>query len=143
MTETPCVFCRIVAGEAPASFVYEDETVVAFVDTTPVNAGHTLVIPRRHAEHLADMRAEEAAPIWEAARKVAAGLRASGLRCDGVNFHLADGAAAGQEVMHVHLHVIPRWRNDGVGLRRPPGFGTKPPRSELEVIAKAIRASID
>jgi histidine triad (HIT) family protein len=137
-----CIFCRIVAGDAPASFVYEDEAVVAFVDTTPINAGHTLVIPRRHAECLADMQADDAAPMWEAARKVAAGLRSSGLRCDGVNFHLADGSAAGQEIMHVHLHVIPRWRNDGAGLRRPPGFGTKPPRSELEVIAKAIRERV-
>jgi diadenosine tetraphosphate (Ap4A) HIT family hydrolase len=142
MSEKNCIFCRIVAGEAPATLVYEDEAVVAFVDTMPVNAGHSLVIPRRHAEHLADMLAEEAAPMWEAARKVAAALRASGLRCDGINFHLADGAAAGQEVMHVHLHVIPRWRNDGAGLRRPPGYGTKPPRSELEVIARAIREGI-
>jgi len=142
MTENNCIFCRIVAGDAPASFVYEDEVVVAFVDTMPINAGHTLVIPRRHAEYLADMRPEESAPMWEAARKVATGLRASGLRCDGVNFHLADGTAAGQEVMHVHLHVIPRWRKDGAGLRRPPGYGTKPPRPELEVIARAIRERI-
>ncbi len=142
MSEKNCIFCRIVAGEAPATLVYEDEAVVAFVDTMPVNAGHSLVIPRRHAEHLADMLAEEAAPMLEAARKVAAALRASGLRCDGINFHLADGAAAGQEGMHVHLHVIPRWRNDGAGLRRPPGYGTKPPRSELEVIARAIREGI-
>lgn len=142
MAVSDCIFCRIVAGDTPASFVYEDETVVAFLDTMPINAGHTLVIPRRHAEHLADMQSEEAAPMWEAARKVGAGLRASGLRCDGVNLHLADGAAAGQEVFHVHLHVIPRWRNDGAGLRRPPGYGAKPPRSELEVIAKAIRAGV-
>lgn len=138
----PCIFCRIVTGKAPASLVYEDDAVVAFLDTTPINAGHTLVVPRRHAGYLADMLPEEAAPMWEAGRKVAAGLRTSGLRCDGVNFHLADGAAAGQEVMHVHLHVIPRWRNDGAGMRRPAGFGTRPPREELDVIAKAIRAGI-
>jgi diadenosine tetraphosphate (Ap4A) HIT family hydrolase len=138
----PCIFCRIVTGEAPASIVYEDDIVVAFLDTRPINAGHTLIIPRRHAVQLADMQPLEAAPTWEAARKVTAGLRTSGLRCDGVNFHLADGAAAGQEVMHVHLHVIPRWRNDGAGLRRPPGFGTQPPRAELDVIANAIRSHI-
>jgi diadenosine tetraphosphate (Ap4A) HIT family hydrolase len=137
-----CIFCRIVAGEAAASFVHEDDAVVAFLDTVPVNAGHTLVVPRRHAVHLADMLPDEAAPMWETARRVAEGLRASGLRCDGVNFHLADGAAAGQEVMHVHLHVIPRWRNDGAGMRRPAGYGTRPPREELDVIAKAIRAGI-
>jgi diadenosine tetraphosphate (Ap4A) HIT family hydrolase len=133
-----CIFCRIAAGEAVASIVFADDTVLAFLDTTPLNPGHTLVIPRRHATNLADMLPGEAGPMWEAGRRVAAGLRASGLRCDGVNFHLADGSAAGQEVMHVHLHVVPRWRNDGFGLRRPPGYGTKPPRAELEVIAKAI-----
>ena len=142
MNDPTCTFCRIAAGEAPTSIVYEDDTVLAFLDTTPINPGHTLVIPRRHAVYLADMLPGEAAPMWEAGRKVAAGLRASGLRCDGVNFHLADGAPAGQEVMHVHLHVVPRWRNDGSGLRRPPGYGTKPPRTELEVIARAIRTGI-
>lgn len=143
MNDSPCIFCRIAAGDAPASIVYEDASVLAFLDTTPLNAGHTLVIPRRHAVYLADMLPEEAAPMWEAGRRVAAGLRASGLRCDGVNFHLADGTPAGQEVMHVHLHVVPRWRNDGFGLRRPPGYGTRPPRAELEVIAKAIRSGIE
>jgi diadenosine tetraphosphate (Ap4A) HIT family hydrolase len=134
-----CIFCHIARHGAPASIVYEDEVVVAFLDTTPVNPGHTLVIPRRHAAQLADLEPSEAAPIWEAARSVAGGLRQSGLRCDGINLHLADGPAAGQEVFHLHLHVIPRWRGDGAGLRRPPGFGAKAPRLDLEVVAKAIR----
>jgi diadenosine tetraphosphate (Ap4A) HIT family hydrolase len=113
--------------------------VIAFLDTTPINPGHTLVVPRRHAAYLVDLEPSEGAPIWEAARIVAAGLRRSGLRCNGVNLHLADGSAAGQEVFHLHLHVIPRWRGDGAGLRRPPGFGAKAARSDLEVIARAIR----
>lgn len=140
--DADCIFCRIVRREAPASFVYEDETVVAFVDTTPINPGHCLVVPKRHAGYLSDLDPEDGASIFKAAQKVSKGLSESGLRCDGVNFHLADGAAAGQEVFHVHLHVIPRWRDDGAGYRRPPGYGAHPPRSELDVVAQRIKAGI-
>jgi histidine triad (HIT) family protein len=139
MTEANCIFCRIVSRAAPASFVYEDDLVAAFIDTMPLNAGHTLVVPKRHAAYLSELQPEESGPIFEAGRRVAASLRESGLRCDGVNFHLADGAAAGQEIFHLHLHVIPRWKGDGAGLRRPPSYGSRPPRSELDVIARVLK----
>jgi histidine triad (HIT) family protein len=93
-----CVFCRILAGELPASFVLRGERVAAFMDIQPVNPGHVLVIPLRHAASLAELDAEEAAEMMRAGRRVAAALRESGLRCEGVNLFLADGEAAGQEV---------------------------------------------
>jgi histidine triad (HIT) family protein len=138
-----CVFCRIAAHEAEASVVYEDDLIITFLDHDPINAGHTLVVPKRHATHIADMDAASSSAMFPAAQRVGAALRGSGLRCDGVTLHLADGAPAGQEVFHVHLHVIPRWRGDGMRLRpagRPPH---RPPRSELDVIARALRERID
>ena len=137
-----CVFCRIVDRQAEASIVYEHDHVLAFLDHDPINAGHTLIIPKRHAAQLADLDATAAAAMFPAARSVAAALRRSGLRCDGVTLHLADGAPAGQEVFHLHLHVIPRWRNDGVRLRPPGRPAYRPPRSELDAIAHGLRAQI-
>ena len=131
-----CVFCDIVTGAAPASFVYEDPDVVAFTDIRPFTTGHLLVIPRRHAVGLGDLPAELGAKVWLVGQRLASSLRRSGLRCDGVNLFLADGAAAFQEVFHFHLHVIPRFRGDRIQLRAKPGT---PRRAELDRIAAAVR----
>jgi histidine triad (HIT) family protein len=134
-----CVFCRILAGELPASFVLREGRVAAIMDIQPANPGHVLVIPRRHAETLEALDPDEAAEMMRAARRVAGALRASGLRCEGVNLFLADGEAAGQEVFHAHLHVFPRWAGDGFGLRFGPDYRNLPPRSALDAAADAIR----
>ena len=136
-----CIFCRIVAGEAPASVVHRDERCLAFMDIRPVNPGHLLVVPLRHAPHLADTDGETAAHLMRVAHRLAAALRASGLRCEGVNLFLADGAAAMQEVFHVHLHVFPRFRGDGFGLRFGPHYTVRP-RAELDGAAAAVRAAL-
>jgi diadenosine tetraphosphate (Ap4A) HIT family hydrolase len=133
-----CIFCDIVSGAAPASFVHRDEYCVAFMDIRPVNRGHLLVVPIGHATHLADMDAETAAHLSRVAHGLAAALRRSGLRCEGVNLFLADGEAAGQEVFHVHLHVLPRFRGDGFGLRFGPDYVVRS-REELDEAAAAIR----
>jgi diadenosine tetraphosphate (Ap4A) HIT family hydrolase len=137
--ERDCAFCRIARGESNASIIFEDDAVLAFVDIRPVNQGHSLVIPRRHATYLADLDADDGPRLFRAGERVAAALRRSGLRCEGVNFYLADGAVAGQEVFHVHLHVIPRFEGDGFGLRHPLGYGTMTPREDLDAIASKIR----
>jgi diadenosine tetraphosphate (Ap4A) HIT family hydrolase len=134
-----CVFCRIVAGTAPASVVYEDEASVAFLDIRPMTPGHLLVVPRQHASDLADLAPDAGADLFRVGQRTAAALRRSGLRCEGVNFFLADGVAAGQEVFHVHLHVLPRFRGDGFRLRAT--FGT-PSRSDLDRQATDIRAAL-
>jgi diadenosine tetraphosphate (Ap4A) HIT family hydrolase len=126
------------AGRGAASVVYEDEAIFAFMDIQPVNPGHVLVIPRRHATNLAELDPADAAKLLPVAQKVAAALRASGLRCEGVNLFLADGEAAGQEVFHVHVHVFPRWEGDGFGLRFGPHYRVLPPRGELDDIAKRL-----
>jgi histidine triad (HIT) family protein len=139
--EEGCVFCRIVSGKEPASFVHEDEVVVAFMDLLPLNAGHTLVVPRRHASGLAELDPVDGAKMFEVGQRIAIAIRKSGLRCDGVNLRVNDGEAAGQDVWHVHLHVIPRVHGDGFGGRRPPGYAIAP-RDELDVIAKQIRRGL-
>jgi histidine triad (HIT) family protein len=146
-----CIFCKILAGQAPASILYQDEWVTAFLDIRPVNAGHALVIPNRHAASLAELDEESGRQLFPAAQRIAAALYASGiqsddtgLRCEAVNFFLADGEAAGQDVFHVHLHVIPRYARDGFGLRFPTHyFEESPSRAELDELADEIRARLE
>ena len=136
-----CIFCRILDGELPGSFVYRDETCAAFMDIQPVNPGHILVVPIRHAPYLADLEASVAGDLTRVAHSATAALRASGLPCEGVNFFLADGEAAMQEVFHVHLHVFPRFRGDGFGLKFSPEYYTRrPERSELDRVAATLAA---
>lgn len=134
-----CLFCKINAGEMPASFVYQDEVVTAFLDIQPVNPGHLLVVPRTHAESMSCLSATTAKHMMEVAQRLMDVLRETSIPCEGVNLLLADGEAAGQEVDHVHLHVIPRFNNDGFGFQFGPDYGTLPKREELEEIAVAIR----
>ncbi len=138
-----CVFCKIVRRELPASILEEDEDTMALMDIRPINAGHFLVIPKVHAAHLADLRPGEGGRVFEMARRLAPALYRSGLKCEGVNVHLADGEVAGQEIFHVHLHVYPRFAGDGVGLRMGPRYGTLPTREDLDQIASRIRAGKD
>jgi histidine triad (HIT) family protein len=137
-----CIFCRILAGDAPGSFVYRDEQCAAFMDVQPVNPGHLLVVPTRHAASLAELDAPTAGRLMEVAQRLAAALRASGLRCEGVNLFLADGKAAMQEVFHAHLHVFPRFVGDGFGLRFGPNNRLRPPREALEAAATQLRTAL-
>ncbi|NOY79689.1 MAG: HIT family protein [Kiritimatiellaeota bacterium] len=110
-----CVFCKIVAGEIPADKLYEDNCVLAFLDIAPINKGHTLVVPREHFFGITAVPAEIQARMMQVgARLGAALLRAVG--ADGFNLILSNGACAGQVVQHVHLHVIPRFPDDGISL---------------------------
>jgi len=133
-----CVFCRIAEGTAPASVVHEDDDLLAFCDLNPVNPGHLLVIPKRHSTGLADLPESDGTRMFTLAHRLAAALRRTTLKCEGVNLFLADGEAAGQEVFHVHLHVIPRFAGDpfrlGSGQRRAS-------RSRLDEVAAQVRAA--
>ena len=135
-----CVFCAIIAGAAPASFVHRDDRCVAFMDLRPINPGHLLVVPRTHASALADLSADDAAHLMRVAHGLAAALRSSGLRCEGVNLFYADGEAAGQEVFHAHLHVFPRHAGDGFGLTFGPHYVVSD-RPALDAAAAAIVAA--
>jgi histidine triad (HIT) family protein len=134
-----CVFCEIIAGRSSASVVRREDGCTAFMDIQPINAGHVLVVPDEHAARLADLPADTGARMFRIAQRMASALYESGLDCEGVNVFLADGEAAGQEVFHVHLHVIPRFAGDGFGLRFGPDYANRPDRDTLEVTAKRIR----
>ena len=134
-----CIFCAIIRGDAPATFVHQDEVILAFMDTRPVQPGHLLVVPRAHATLLPELDDRTLARLWSVATSLNGALRASSLPVEAVSVYIADGAAAGQEVAHVHIHLIPRRPHDGFGFRFPPGYGTEPGRAELETIAGHIR----
>ena len=137
-----CVFCGILAGRLPASVVMRDAGCTAFMDIQPINAGHVLVVPDEHAASLADLPEDAGTGLFRTARKIAAALYGSGLRCEGINLLLADGEAAGQEVFHVHLHVIPRFEGDGFGLTFGPDYADRPGREELERAARRVRGAL-
>ncbi|MFC8191019.1 HIT family protein [Cellulomonas sp. NPDC057328] len=108
-----CIFCAIVAGQAEASVVHEDDTVVAFMDLAPVTRGHLLVVPRTHAVGLEDLDRATGAHVWSVGHDLTRALRRSTLRCEGINVLVCDGEVAFQTVFHLHLHVIPRYAGDG------------------------------
>jgi histidine triad (HIT) family protein len=112
------------------------------MDIQPINSGHVLVVPNRHADYLAALEPSTAGELMEIGQRLAAALRTSGLRCEGVDLFLADGEAAGQEIFHVHLHVIPRFHGDGFGFRFGPHYTQRPPREALEYAAVQIRAAL-
>ena len=107
-----CIFCRIVKGEIPAAKVYEDELVLAFLDIAPINFGHVLVIPKEHHESSSTIPEATAGRMFRIGSRIGIALKRK-LDYDAFNLHLADGTAAGQVVMHAHLHVVPRGVEDG------------------------------
>ncbi len=117
-----CIFCEIVAGNIPASTVYEDECVFAFMDIAPANPGHTLVIPKRHYRNLYDMPTEVGSNIMQAAIPIANAIKTA-LKPDGLNLFQSNEAAGFQTVFHFHLHIIPRWKGDPIRLPWRPREG--------------------
>ncbi|WP_153410167.1 HIT family protein [Nocardia macrotermitis] len=134
------IFADIIAGRAPASIVYQDPDALAFMDIRPMTPGHLLVAPKVPARSLAELDPEIGGKLFRVGQRLAAALRDSEVNCDGVNFFLADGVTAGQEVFHVHLHVIPRTPGDGFGLRGRP---RTPPRADLDYLAGSIRGALE
>ena len=107
-----CIFCKIIAGEIPGIKIYEDDLVFAFLDIGPINPGHTLVIPKEHHQSSSTIPEATAGRMFKVGSRIGVALKRA-LDCDAFNLHLADGSAAGQVVMHAHLHVIPRGVEDG------------------------------
>jgi histidine triad (HIT) family protein len=135
-----CIFCEIVRGTSPASFVYQDDTVVAFMDVQPITQGHMLVVPRQHAELMSEIPETVAMRTFRVARGLGQ-LARSVLGAAGVNLLVMDGEAAYQDVPHFHVHVIPRYPQDGFGLTFPDSYEHPPARAQLDAIANAIRGA--
>lgn len=136
-----CIFCKIVAGEIPANKVFEDDKVLAFLDIKPVNPGHVLVIPKTHAEFLTDVDDNDLCQMIKITKKIDKSLR-GGLDAQGVNLFYADGAVAGQEISHAHIHIIPRYKGDGFGLKFPEHYGREYAPSEAKEIAAKLKIDL-
>ena len=106
-----CIFCKIIAGEIPSVKLYEDDLVYAFLDIAPINKGHVLVIPKEHHESASTIPEATAGRMMKIGTRLGIALKRA-LDYDAYNLHLADGKAAGQVVMHAHLHVVPRGVDD-------------------------------
>ncbi|WP_231186144.1 HIT family protein [Haladaptatus sp. DYF46] len=134
-----CIFCQIVAGEIPSKTVYEDESVLAFLDVNPLAPGHTLVISKDHHETLGDVPKDTANDLFSVLHDLTPAVEAA-VDADASNVAFNNGEAAGQEVPHVHGHIIPRFDGDG-GNPIHAIAGTRPDLSdeELDAIADAIR----
>jgi histidine triad (HIT) family protein len=133
-----CVFCRIVAKEIPATVVHEDEHTLAFMDIGQVNPGHVLVALKKHAENIFALDEAQAAAVFRSAAKVARAIRGA-FEPQGLSVYQANGAAAGQTVFHLHIHLVPRHEGDGMALSWPV---KNPPREKLAEYAQRIRAKL-
>ena len=138
-----CVFCRVLDGTEPGSFIYRDDHLAAFMTIQPVNPGHVLVVPVAHADNLEELGESGSAEVMALAHRIAGAIRIADLKCEGVNLWLSDGRAAGQAVPHFHLHIFPRYRGDGFGFQFGPDYTDLPPREELDRVAHLLAASFD
>ena len=134
-----CVFCKIRDGEIPSKKIYEDDATLAFMDINPLNTGHCLVVPKRHAATIWDADVADLQATIATAQKIAIALVAA-VKPDGLNMLQANGAAAFQSVPHYHLHLIPRWNNDGKGFdwKLVPGD-----RAQIATVGDRVRAALE
>jgi len=128
-----CIFCAIAAGEIPSFKVYEDDLVLAYLDINPFSKGHTLVIPKEHSTGLLDTSDETLSAIIARVKKVAAHLKTA-LPCDGFNILQNNGEAAGQTVMHLHFHIVPRYGSEPIAFESHKGD-----MDELKALAEKVR----
>ncbi|MEX0785469.1 MAG: HIT family protein [Dehalococcoidia bacterium] len=139
MTED-CIFCRIVAGQAEASVAYEDDATMAFMDLGPFADGHALVVPKEHVRDIFALDEGTAGPLLLAVSRVAQGVR-DAFEPHGITIWQSNGAPW-QDVFHLHFHILPRWRHDGLLRFTPPERG-RPSRAVLDDHAAKIRSALE
>ena len=110
-----CLFCKIVKGELPSSKLYEDEDTLAFLDLFPVNKGHSLVISKEHYENIFDVPEETLSKVSSVMKNVADAVK-KGVNADGISIAQSNGKDAGQVISHIHFHIMPRFKDDGLKL---------------------------
>lgn len=135
-----CVFCRIIRGEIPAEVVGRDEGATAFLDVSPLADGHVLVIPHRHVARLDDLEASEAEALFRSVVRISGPIR-DALGADGSTIGINNGEATGQTVPHVHVHIVPRWKNDGGGSIH--SIFSAGNRRDVSEVGDLLRAALD
>jgi histidine triad (HIT) family protein len=136
-----CTFCDLIQGAAEVSVCYEDADALAFMDIQPVNAGHVLVVPRTHYESLLDVPQELGAHLFAVTMRLANAVRRV-TGCEGMNLVVNSGVAAGQDVFHYHVHIIPRRKGDGFDIELPFAGSEMPDRTLLDMTAARILAAL-
>lgn len=130
MKKDDCIFCKIAAGEIPSKTIYEDDLFRVILDLGPATKGHALILPKDHADNLFELPDDTAGKVLVLAKKLAMQMKEK-LDCDGLNLVQNNGEEAGQTVKHFHMHMIPRYKNDGQRIGWKPG---EPTQDELESI---------
>lgn len=125
-----CIFCKIAGGEIPSATIYEDENVRVILDIAPAAKGHAILLPKYHAANIFELPEEIAARIFAVVPKVARAIRDE-LGCDGMNIVQNNGEAAGQTVFHLHIHFLPRWKDDTVQVTWKQGSYAEGEAAEL------------
>ena len=138
---THCTFCDLINGAGEVSVCYEDSDAMAFMDIQPVNAGHVLVAPRQHYASLFDVPQELGDHLFKVTMRMASAVRRV-TGCDDMNIVVSSGAAAGQDVFHYHVHIIPRRPEDGFDVQLPFGASQMPDRTMLDAMAARIIAAM-
>ncbi|MSU54815.1 MAG: HIT family protein [Candidatus Staskawiczbacteria bacterium] len=128
-----CIFCKITKGEIPCFKIYEDNDVLSFLDIKPFSKGHCLVIPKQHFENVFDISEDALQKVSVVAKKLSEKIK-DVFSADGIRLSQSNGVAAGQEVMHFHLHIIPRYENDGLGTN--PTATAHLPQADFEELKK-------
>ena len=136
-TQQDCIFCKIIAGNIPATTVYEDEHTLAFLDIAPVNPGHTLVIPKSHHVNIFETPEETLCNMMRTVKKVATAIK-DGLQIENINLGMNNGKTAGQVVLHAHIHIMPRTADDGYTL----WHGKKYEEGQTKEIAEKIKKAL-
>lgn len=131
-----CIFCRIIKGEIPCTKLYEDNNTFAFLDLNPVNKGHTLVVPKKHSETILDTDEKTLRDLMVAVKKISKAIM-NGLNVKGFNIGINQFEEGGQVVPHLHIHIMPRLKNDGIKLWPQRKYESK---EEMEEIAKKIKS---
>ena len=133
MKEETCIFCKIANGEIPSATIYEDDDFRVFLDLNPAARGHALIVPKEHFANLFEMDEESCKKEIVLAKKIGSRMKEK-LGCDGLNLVQNNGEAAGQTVFHFHMHLIPRYKEDGAGITWKPGSLTQEAKEELTAL---------
>jgi histidine triad (HIT) family protein len=137
-TNENCIFCKIVQKQAPSSIIYEDDTILVFLDIRPLNLGHTLVIPKNHYVDIFDIPEKELSQMHKVAKQISSAVKKA-TNADGISIIQQNGKAAGQDIFHIHVHVVPRFE----GQKLPPFSQLKEvERAKLDAMAEKIRSAI-
>ena len=138
MSDSNCIFCKIAAGEIPSKTLYEDNNFRVILDISPASKGHAIILPKNHAANIYELSEEDASKILIVAKKVATAMQKV-LQCDGMNILQNNGEVAGQSVFHLHIHLIPRYKDDNLTIKWTPGTSNDVLADDLmEAIQKAI-----